>query len=101
MKSNCGSRIPPDFRLHVNRRIRQVMKAEVVEVGSVYALCTEVARELGMHPTAVYFWYEGYCLPTIYNLVRFADLYDVSIDYLLGRTAYKQLVKNGHLRAVA
>lgn len=101
MKANCGSRIPEDFRRHVSQRIRMTMKADIKDEGSAWAVCRAVASDLDMHPQAVYFWYAGYCLPTIYNLVRFADLYDVSIDYLLGRTAVRQLVKSGHLRAVA
>jgi hypothetical protein len=75
------------------------MKPSVRETGSVWAECREAAQQLGLHPMTVWFWYEGYTLPTLYNLVRFADLYEVSIDYLLGRTAIQQLA--GHLKRVA
>jgi len=99
---NTGSRIPPEFRLRVSRRIRTVMKPFVKENESLTAECREAATELGLYYMTVWFWYEGYTLPTIYNLVRFADYYDVSIDYLLGRTAVKELQRRGAvLEAVA
>ena len=93
------NRIPLEFRARVSHKLRIVMKPHVRENRSLYAECKEVAKELNLHPQTVWFWYEGYCLPTLYNLVRFADLYDVSIDYLLGRTAIQQLA--GQLKRVA
>lgn len=98
MAKSIGTRIPPDFRLRVSNRIRQVMKPHVKQAGAVYTECTEAARELNVTPLCVWYWYEGYHLPTLYNLVRFADLYGVSVDWLLGRTAVKELA--GHLKVV-
>jgi transcriptional regulator with XRE-family HTH domain len=67
------------------------MKPYVKEKGRVYTECRDAAQELKVTPVTVWYWYEGYHLPTLYNLVRFADLYNVSVDFLLGRTAIKEL----------
>lgn len=86
-------RIPPQLRLKAAQRIRSVMKPYVggETTPTVSALCKDTAKDLKLHPNTVWFWYEGYTLPTIWNLIRFADLYEVSIDYLLGRTAVREL----------
>lgn len=46
----------------------------------------EVADRLGVNPSAVTRWETGEKRPDLVNLVKLADLYGVSIDYLLGRT---------------
>lgn len=45
-----------------------------------------VAITLGVAPPSVSNWETGKTRPTRENLVRMADLYGVSVDYLLGRT---------------
>ena len=44
-----------------------------------------VAKELGVHESAVSRWEGGSRMPTGDDLIKLADLYRVSIDYLLGR----------------
>ena len=88
-------RIPEEFRRSVSRRIRFVMKPHL-SGRKVFTECREAAEMIDLTPMTVWYWYEGYHLPNLYNLLRFADLYGVSVDYLLGRTAVKQLA--GHLR---
>lgn len=46
----------------------------------------DVARLLGVSRTAVTYWESGTKRPDLVNLVKLADLYNVSLDYLLGRT---------------
>lgn len=46
----------------------------------------DVAASLGVNPSAVTRWETGEKRPDLVNLVKLADLFDVSIDYLLGRT---------------
>lgn len=98
MARPLGIRIPLEFRNKVSYRIRQVMKPHVKEAGSLNAEAKEIAYNLDLVPETIRLWFEGQTLPTLYNLVRFADWYDVSIDYLLGRTAVKRL--NESLRIV-
>lgn len=76
------------------------MKPWVKEYGSLWKLCHATAEVLGVHSSTPWRWYEGVGLPTLYNLVQFADEYEVSIDYLLGRTAAREL-KGQLLKLVA
>ena len=46
----------------------------------------EVADRLGVNPSAVTRWESGEKRPDLVNLVKLADLYNVSLDYLMGRT---------------
>lgn len=46
----------------------------------------EVADRLGVNPSAVTRWETGEKRPDLVNLVKLADLYNVSLDYLMGRT---------------
>lgn len=89
--ARIGNRIPFEFRTKVFYRIRQVMKPHVKAAGSVNAEAKEIAYNFDLVPETIRLWFEGQTLPTLYNLVRFADYYGISIDYLLGRTAVKQL----------
>ncbi len=91
MSRPLGARIPVEFRNKVSYRIRQVMKPYVKESGSVHAEAKYIAQRFNIVPETARLWFEGQTLPTLYNLVRLADFYKVSIDYLLGRTAVKEL----------
>lgn len=46
----------------------------------------DVAQRLCVNPSAVNRWESGEKRPDLVNLVKLADLFDVSLDYLLGRT---------------
>lgn len=49
----------------------------------------KVVSELcGLHPDAIRRYERGEAVPTAEALVRIADYYKVSTDYLLGRTNY-------------
>lgn len=85
-----GNRIPEAFRRSVSLRIRQTMKPHV-KANGITKECREAAKALELAWVSVYFWYEGQTLPTIYNLVRFCELYDVSVDYVLGRKLAAQV----------
>lgn len=45
-----------------------------------------VADFIGVHQTAIGQYERGLCMPSPEVLGRLADFYDVSLDYLLGRT---------------
>lgn len=84
-----GTRIPEEFRRKVAYRIRRVMKPYVKsEEGSHMKVA---AVDIGVAYWTVWSWYNGVSLPTLYNLVRFANYYEVSLDYLLGRTGVKEM----------
>lgn len=93
-----GSRIPGQFRHLVFLRIHTTMHPQFKKRGWTYF--EAVAKELNVTPVAVYFWYRGTTLPSLYNLVNFADAMDVSVDHLLGRKGYAEVKKSGHLKVV-
>lgn len=53
----------------------------------------EVSLRLGITKTAVYSIEKGSINPNVKNLDKFADLYNVSIDYLLGRSMFKNFTE--------
>ena len=48
----------------------------------------DVARHLGISQPAYTRYENGKSEPTIENLIKLADLFDVSIDFLCGRVSY-------------
>ncbi|MGN0768307.1 MAG: helix-turn-helix domain-containing protein [Christensenellales bacterium] len=48
----------------------------------------DVARHLGISQPSYTRYENGKSEPTIENLIKLADLFDVSIDYLCGRVSY-------------
>ena len=50
----------------------------------------ELAAELGVTAAAVSKWENGYTLPDILMLCALADYFEVSVDYILGRTDKKR-----------
>ena len=46
----------------------------------------ELAKQLGCTPAAINQYRSGKILPSVKNLIRIADLYNVSIDWILGRS---------------
>ena len=61
----------------------------------------EVSKKLGISKTAIYNIEKGKISPSVDNLVQFAELYEVSIDYLLGRTRFKNFaVQYEYLQAL-
>ena len=57
----------------------------------------EFAYEMGVGETALYKWELGEMLPSANNLIKMADLFDVSVDYILGldksETDYETLLR--------
>ena len=47
----------------------------------------EVARRLGVDPSAVSYWESGTNTPRVSMLVKMADLYCCSVDKLMGRNS--------------
>ena len=50
----------------------------------------DVADRLGVYPSAVTRWESGEKRPDLVNLVKLADMFDVSLDYLMGRTEVRK-----------
>lgn len=48
----------------------------------------EVAKRLGISQPSYIRYENGKAEPSLENLVKLADMFDVSVDYLLGRTDY-------------
>ncbi|MCM1497449.1 MAG: helix-turn-helix transcriptional regulator [Clostridium sp.] len=53
----------------------------------------DIAEKLNMSQQQYQKYESGIVTPSINILVSIADLYDVSVDYLLGRTNYKRVVQ--------
>lgn len=52
----------------------------------------EVAEKLGIKQSSISRWEQGLTIPDIAILTKLADLYGVSIDYLLGRENLTQSI---------
>lgn len=46
---------------------------------------TSIAESLGVNKTTVMRWESGYTLPDIRTLMWYADRFDVSLDWMMGR----------------
>lgn len=60
---------------------------------------TELAKMLGVKQTAVSKWESGVAVPGAEKLSALADFYDVSVDYILGRTKFYYPDKVGEFLA--
>lgn len=55
--------------------------------------CADVAQGTGLSHTAILGYEDGSQLPKMDSLIKLADFFDVSIDYLTGRTDLRRLPK--------
>ena len=55
--------------------------------------CSDVAQGTGLSHTAILGYEDGSQLPKMDSLIKLADFFDVSIDYLTGRTDLRRLPK--------
>ncbi|MDL2248744.1 helix-turn-helix domain-containing protein [Tyzzerella sp. OttesenSCG-928-J15] len=62
-----------------SQRLKELRKARNVKQ-------TDVAEYLGVQPRTIRFYESGTNEPSFELVVKLADFYDVSTDYLLGRT---------------
>lgn len=63
--------------------MRGNMKAERARAGLT---AEKVAKQIGVHPNALLRWENDEAEPLCTNLIKLANLYDCSPDYLLGLT---------------
>lgn len=56
--------------------------------------CLDVAKGTGLSHTAILGYEDGTQIPKMDSLVKIADFFDVSIDYLTGRTDLRRLPKD-------
>jgi transcriptional regulator with XRE-family HTH domain len=49
---------------------------------------TQLAKEIGVTQKQISKWELSVIEPNIYMLIKLANFFDVSIDYLVGRTTY-------------
>ena len=70
--------------------IASVMRSERAATGKSQR---EVATELNMSQQRYSKYEIGAGMPKLERLVKIADLYDVSLDYLCGRTKTRTLIK--------
>ena len=69
-----------------NTKQMDVFKKNLVELRKMNKLTQrEVAEHLGISQPSYIRYENGRSEPTIENLVKLADLFDVSLDYLCGR----------------
>lgn len=52
---------------------------------------TEAARIIGVAPEAISTWLRGRIVPSIDFFAKIADVYNVSVDYLLGQSETQQI----------
>lgn len=48
-----------------------------------------LAEQIGMTPTGICYWEAGRALPSLATVLELADIFNVSIDYLIGNEDYK------------
>ena len=48
----------------------------------------ELAKKIGVSCTIICYWETDKSEPTAPNLLKLAEFFDVSVDYLLGRTEF-------------
>lgn len=46
----------------------------------------KLAKLVGMSKMTISHWESGYCEPSIAQLIILSDLFEVSVDYLIGKT---------------
>lgn len=69
------------------RPLAQILAARLRELRARHGMTQDrVARELGVHESAVSRWENGTRFPTGEDLVALSDLFTVSVDYLLGKS---------------
>ena len=67
----------------------EVFKKNLIEPRKLHHLTQrQVAERLGIAQPSYIRYENGKAEPTLENLVKIADLYDVSIDFLCGRKEY-------------
>lgn len=49
----------------------------------------QLSKEINVSPTAISRWENNLRIPNIVNLFVLADFFDVSADYLIGRTDFE------------
>lgn len=62
----------------MNKKIKQLREAHGLSQ-------RELANRIGVNASAVNRWESGEKKPELTNLVRLADVFEVTLDYLLGR----------------
>ncbi len=66
--------------------VNKVFQKRLIEQRKAFGLTQrEVANHLGIKQPSYIRYEKGEAQPTLENLVKLADLFDVSVDYLLGR----------------
>lgn len=60
-------------------RIKEILEADENR-------CYEIANILNIDKTIIYDWRNGNSMPNFDNLIKFADYFGYSIDYILSRT---------------
>lgn len=53
----------------------------------------ELAEKSGLRQSHISAWESGEKLPIITSIIKLADFFDCSVDYLLGRTTKKKMRK--------
>lgn len=54
----------------------------------------EIATKLSVSGQTILNWENGIYEPKIYQLIQLADLFNVSVDYLIGRKSNEQQIDN-------
>lgn len=80
-----GKWIDQEFRQAVGKRLREARKRRPLE---------EVGQHVGVTRQTVWQWEAGKAYPGPERLLLIADLYGVSVDWLLGRTGASRVTLN-------
>lgn len=72
--------------LYLLSKIMDIFRKNIYELRKLNRFTQrEVAQRLGISQPSYIRYENGSAEPTLENLVKIADLYDVSVDFLLGR----------------
>ncbi len=83
------------------RPLAQILSARLRELRARCGFTQDrVAKELGVHESAVSRWENGTRFPTGEDLVALSDLFEVSVDHLLGKTQQFTVVGSAMLDRV-
>lgn len=66
----------------IGTRLQQLRKEHKVS-------CRQLGKEIGLSASALSHYETGINIPSMENVLKIAEYFDVSIDYLVGRTEYR------------
>lgn len=86
MQENTKNSVSEQINTIFSKRLRRLRLDKDLK-------CVDVAQGTGLSHTAILGYEDGSQLPKMDSLIKLSDFFDVSIDYLAGRTDLRRLPK--------